>query len=152
LTTIKNKVNQDFEKIIDSNDLIIFSGGDKDPVRDYVESTLYRLASAANKPIFGVCHGFQCLTMLMGGSINKIDQHLNTSHYVTDVLTKHTHWVNSYHTYKISQLPEDVTVLATDPDGNCESFIKGNIGGVMWHPEREPFTWLPLSLAQLFAS
>lgn len=143
LNTIQNQINQDFEKIVDTNDLIIFSGGDPDPVRDHVETTLYELALKKDKPIFGVCHGLQCLTMLMGGTISPIDGHLNTGHYVTDIVTNTKRWVNSYHRFKVSQLPADVTVLATDPDGNCESFIRKNIGGVMWHPEREPFIWIP---------
>jgi gamma-glutamyl-gamma-aminobutyrate hydrolase PuuD len=149
ITSIKNHFYQDFDEIVDSHDIIIFSGGNTDKTRTFVEMMLYEKAVAKNKPIIGVCHGFNFLTHIMGGAVKPINNHHNTTHNVIDSITKNQHNVNSFHSYCVDKIPNDVTILATDLDGNCESFIKGNVCGVMWHPERLPYTWLPESITQI---
>ena len=153
LQLIPNRRDQDLDKILSNNDMLIISGGDRHPVRDYLEYNLIDLFIDSGKPILGVCHGFQCLTMHLGGIIEPITQHMACGHMVVDNQTGQKHWANSYHTFRAKQLPNGVDILATDAEsGDCESWIRGNVGGVMWHPERPPFNWMPASLAQLLIS
>jgi gamma-glutamyl-gamma-aminobutyrate hydrolase PuuD len=152
LQLIPNRRDQDLGQILTSNDMLIISGGDRHPVRDYIEYELINMFMRADKPILGICHGFQCLTMHLGGCIEKIDQHMSCGHMVHDIITGNTQWVNSYHTFRISVLPDNVDVLAITDAGDCESWIKGNIGGVMWHPERGVFNWMPQPLQALLSA
>ena len=153
INLVPNKRDQDLERTLRNNDLLIISGGDRHPVRDYIEYNLIELFRQAGKPIFGVCHGFQCLTMHFGGAIEPLTQHMACGHRVTDCQTNNDQWVNSYHSYRVARLPQGVEVLAVDAESkDCESWILGNIGGVMWHPERPPFDWIPSRLAQLLIS
>lgn len=149
ITAVKNQIDQNFDDIVDTHDVIIFGGGNTDRVRMYVELKLYDIAVAKNKPIIGVCHGFNFLTHVLGGSVTDIANHHNTTHDVVETKTDIVYKVNSFHTFTVDKLPNNVTVLATDIDGNCESFITGNVGGVMWHPERDPQMWLPDEIKQL---
>jgi len=149
ITAIKNQIDQNFDEIVDMHDIIIFGGGNTDKVRTYVEMVLYEKAIAKNKTIIGVCHGFNFLTHMLGGTVAPIDNHHNTVHDIIDVETGDRHMVNSFHGYSVDTVPDGVTILANDLDGNCESFIKDTVCGVMWHPERVPYTWLPYRIAEL---
>lgn len=113
-----------------------------------VERELFDAAMRLGRPIVGVCHGLQRLTEMMGGCLEPMDGHHGTAHDVFDHLGDR-HTVNSFHNFRISMLPPGVSVLATDMDGNCESWAIGNVSGVMWHPERQPFGWLPGAIAQV---
>lgn len=148
LSFIPNRPDLDFHSISHKSDVLIFTGGDRDPVRDLVEDRLFAAASKICKPIIGICHGFQRLTELMGGTIEPIDGHANTGHDVFDTQGKR-HWVNSHHRFRVRDLPIGTTVAATDSHGNCESWVCGNMGGVMWHPERGPFDWVPDELSRI---
>lgn len=143
ITAVKNQIEQNFDDIVDSHDVIIFGGGNTDRIRMYVELKLYEIAVSKNKPVIGICHGFNFLTHVLGGSVEPISGHHNTVHQVLELKTNMLHTVNSFHTFKVDVIPTDVTVLANDLDGNCESFIKDNVCGVMWHPERNSDVWLP---------
>lgn len=150
LYVIPNRYDLDLKSVVNAHDLIIISGGERHPIRDWVEWNIIELCLAANKPVLGVCHGFQCLTMHHGGSIEHIDQHMRTGHHVVDAQGDR-HWVNSYHTFRVVSVPRNATCLAKDEDGNCESWIMGRQGGVMWHPERGPAGWLPDQLQLLIS-
>lgn len=145
LTVIPNRLDQDLIKLASDIDLLIISGGDDHPVRDYIEVTLTNQLCMLGKPIIGVCHGFQFLTKHFGGEIEPVSNHHNTTHNV--VYDDKQLTVNSYHSYKVKTLPKGAMSLAYDLDNNCESWIKDNIGGVMWHPERE--SWLPKQIKDL---
>ena len=147
LVYIANRPDQDFHSIAYTSDLIIFTGGDRDPIRDLVEERIFSSAHRIGKPLIGICHGFQRLTEMMGGTVAPIDGHSDVGHEVTDPKGAR-HWVNSHHRFRVQDLPPGATVLATDTDGNCESWVHGSIGGVMWHPERRPFDWLPDEIAR----
>jgi hypothetical protein len=45
--------------------------------------------------------------------------------------------------------PKQATVLATDEQGNCESWIYKNIGAVVWHPERMSEPYWPKQIGDL---
>ena len=145
LTIVPNRLNQDLVQLANDIDLLIITGGNNHPVRDIIETTLVDHLYKLGKPIIGVCHGFQMLTEYFGGTLESTNRHYNTTHNVV-YGNKHVS-VNSYHTNKIRKLPEGAIPLAYDLDNNCESWIKGNIGGVMWHPERE--SWLPKEIKDL---
>jgi gamma-glutamyl-gamma-aminobutyrate hydrolase PuuD len=59
--------------------------------------------------------------------------------------------VNSYHKLCIERPPEGATVLAHDPDGNVEAWIRGHTAGIMWHPERMKDPWIPKEIKVLFS-
>ena len=134
LWVIPNRLDQDFNRLSLSLDVLIISGGDNHPIRDQVEVTLTQLMHSLNKPIIGICHGLQFLTEYFGGSIAPVDNHRNIKHTVTYNTEVE---VNSYHSNKIVKLPDGAISLAHDKDGNCEAWIMKNICGVMWHPERD---------------
>lgn len=145
LTVIPNRLDQDLIQLANDIDLLIISGGNNHPVRDVIEATLVDQLYKLGKPIIGVCHGLQFLTEYFGGKLEFVEQHHNTTHNV--VYDNKQVLVNSYHTNKIATLPKGAISLAHDLDNNCESWIKGNIGGVMWHPERK--SWLPKDIKDL---
>lgn len=148
LRFIPNLAKQDFGLIARGSDVIVYTGGDRDPIRDLVEDRLLAAALDAGKPIIGICHGFQRLTEMLGGSVEPIDGHADVGHDIFDG-SGGRHWVNSHHRFRVKDVPRGSMILATDTAGNVESWLRGSIGGVMWHPERGPFDWLPGELAQI---
>jgi len=40
-------------------------------------------------------------------------------------------------------------VLATDPEGDVESWIKDNICAIVWHPERMEETFIPPEILEV---
>lgn len=139
LTVIPNRLDQDFEHLANNIDLLIISGGDVHPIRQHIEITLTDLLCKLGKPVIGVCHGFRFLTEYFGGTVEPVEQHYDTTHKV--IYNKEIKIVNSYHSLKVTNPPDGAKPLVYDLENNCESWIKGNVGGVMWHPERE--SWLP---------
>lgn len=148
LVFIPNHQDQDFSEIARDIDLLVITGGDNDPTRVAVESILIAEMQCHNKPIIGVCHGCFILTEHLGGECDSIENHHNTSHYVqyrdTAIL------VNSFHTHCVRHLPPDAVNLCTSEDEICEAWIKGNIAGITWHPERMEHPWIPNEIARLF--
>jgi carbamoylphosphate synthase small subunit len=139
LVTIPNRTDMDIDV-----DLLIVTGGDNHPVRDIVENKLVQQFILESKPIIGICHGAFLLTEMLGGKVDSIEGHMDSSHLING-----TQMVNSYHTLQILQHPEQSTVLATDEQGNCESWIYKNIGAVVWHPERMNEPYWPKQIGDL---
>lgn len=128
-------------------DILIVTGGDTHPVRNQVEQELIDTMSTRNVPIIGICHGCQLLTQQLGGTVVPVDDHMDSHHNVT--YQEQQHLVNSYHKLRIQQPPKAATVLARDPDGYPEAWIRGNIAGIMWHPERMIEPWIPEEISCL---
>jgi len=113
------------------------------PDRDMVETLLIEKCLARQRPIIGVCHGFQKLVAFFGGSIANIKGHVGTAHDILFSNTGEKRRVNSYHNQGIAALPatwsagaisvtDDTVEMAMDTEYKCL--------GLMWHPERtEPF-------------
>jgi gamma-glutamyl-gamma-aminobutyrate hydrolase PuuD len=57
--------------------------------------------------------------------------------------------VNSYHTQRIEIPHKSATILAVDPEGNCEAWIDKNLAGIVWHPERMQNPWIPEEIENL---
>jgi gamma-glutamyl-gamma-aminobutyrate hydrolase PuuD len=99
------------------------------------------------KPILGICHGCFLLTEVLGGVVGSAVGHMDTSHtvyYFGDV-----HIVNSYHTNQVTTPHRSATILAVDPEGNCEAWIDKNLAGIVWHPERMKNPWIPEEIENL---
>jgi GMP synthase-like glutamine amidotransferase len=141
LTFIPNNLKQDFQKLADSIDLLIITGGDDSVLRRTVETKLSAEMLKQSKPIIGVCHGSFLLIDLLGGSVVPVDRHSDTVHNIW--YRGSAQEVNSYHNQTISRIHTSGKILALDDDGNVESWIDGKIAGVTWHPERMIKPWLP---------
>jgi len=147
LVPIANRSDQDFKSIAADLDALIITGGDDSILRRHTELKLSIEVMMLKKPILGVCHGCFLLTDIVGGHIDEIDGHMDTEHdvqYFGEIVR-----VNSYHNLYIQQPHTTATILATDPDGRCESWIDHHLAGVVWHPERMKEPWLPDEITNL---
>lgn len=136
------------------------SCGAINPMRDAAELALARLLLTADKPVLGICRGFQVLNVALGGDLyqdlpSEYDGELIAhrqeqpdsypSHPVTvkrgtrlaaivgEMLT-----VNSLHHQAVRRLGA-WSVCAQSPDGVIEAAEAGDhpfMLGVQWHPER----------------
>jgi gamma-glutamyl-gamma-aminobutyrate hydrolase PuuD len=147
LIIIANRQDQDFEKLADTIDCLIITGGDSRRARIATENRVTLQMIKRQKPIVGICHGAFYLTRLLGGVVGKLDGHQNTSHSV--LYNQVQYPVNSYHRLNIERVHNHAKVLATNEEGFCEAWIDGNIGGVVWHPERMVKPWMPPEIGSL---
>ena len=147
LTPIPNRTDQDFQKLADTLDALIITGGDDAPIRRTTELKLATQMMIRQKPIVGICHGCFLLTDILGGQVSEAITHNDTSHSVWYFGEEKT--VNSYHTLQVKEPHAKATVLAIDPEGYCESWIDGNIAGIVWHPERMQTPWIPDEIENL---
>lgn len=138
---VANLPKQDFDRLADDLDLYIITGGDDSTPRRISEIRLALAMMKRQKPIVGVCHGAFLLTDILGGKVVEIDGHLDVMHevnYFGEIIE-----VNSHHNLAIKIPHKNATVLVNDSEGNCESWIDGNLAGVVWHPERMETAWIP---------
>lgn len=135
-----------------------------DAYRDEYELKIMDYAIRHDKPVLGICRGFQLMNVYFGGSLyqdiqtqkpNAI-QHRDADIYdqlnheivftegkLLDRLHHHEtrRKVNSVHHQGVKQLGQDLEVLATcKEDGLIEAFRwkqaeEGKVIGVQWHPE-----------------
>ena len=148
LTFIPNRLDQDFDLLLEDVDLLILTGGDNRPIRRRTERRAVIAMLKRNKPVIGVCHGAFLLTKFLGGTVEKIQGHQNSIHKVIHNNCEYT--VNSSHRYGISSLPSSAKVLATDEQGRCEAWIDHNISGIVWHPERLEDGFIPPEIGVFF--
>jgi gamma-glutamyl-gamma-aminobutyrate hydrolase PuuD len=144
---LPNYLNVDFDYIADDLDCLILTGGDDSTLRRTVETKLATKVMQRNKPVIGICHGAFMLTDLLGGVVEPILGHKDTTHkinYFGDLIS-----VNSYHDSAITKLHKTGTQLCSDDNGHTEAFIDGKLAGVVWHPERMEVPWLPDEIEDL---
>lgn len=134
--------------------------GEVFPERDVFDMEIYKTAVKFNKPVFGICRGFQIINVVNGGSLYqdlsyadfvklKHDQQDNPSqatHFVKfeegtflrDILGEESK-VNSFHHQILKDVAPGFKVVAKSPDGVVESIQKITedcfVVGVQWHPE-----------------
>lgn len=147
LISISNRLDQDFDELAELLDVYIITGGDDSTLRRNVELKLAASILERRKPIIGICHGCFLLTDVLGGRVEEVIGHVDTSHTVN--YFGDTQVVNSYHGLGITELHSTGTVLATDVEGHCESWIDGKIAGIVWHPERMTLPWIPDEIQDL---
>ena len=163
--------------LLDRVDALIFSGGGDinplylgeeplrelggiNPVRDWHELMLVRLAANRQIPILGICRGLQVMTAALGGELyqdiyketsatlkhsQKTERHVATHtvcitpksllHKIfdTEVLA-----VNSFHHQAVREAAPGFTISAFSADGlieAVESTHYKSMIGVQWHPE-----------------
>ncbi len=148
LVFIANNPNQDFEKLADSVDALIITGGDDSAIRRVTELRISSQMMKLHKPILGICHGAFLLTDVLGGSVDRCEGHMDTDHEIEYMGLKRS--VNSYHSQTIKHLHRTGHCLAKDEQGNCEAWIDGRISGVVWHPERMDDPWIPAEISNSF--
>lgn len=150
LHPIPNIRNLDFKNYGKSLDCLVITGGDNDPLRVHNELNLIINFRALNKPIIGICHGAFLLTKVCSGKIEPSDNHYNKDHRVFYLTDSKYYTVNSFHGAVITKVSDKTTVLALDTDGHIESWIKGNIAAIIWHPERDKNMFIPDEIRDLY--
>jgi len=135
-----------------------------DPYRDVYELKILNYAIENDKPVLGICRGFQLLNVYFGGSLYQDIEHFHLKPIkhrdaeIYDQLFHHVvfekgkilerlhpdpdkNLVNSVHHQGIKKLGKDLEVLAyCMEDGMIEAFHwvkapEGKVMGVQWHPE-----------------
>jgi len=136
--------NVDFvDKIINSADGVILSGGGTVGIqknRDKVEGKLVELCIKEKIPLLGICRGMQFINVYFGGTLTKVDNHVNRNHKLFTKLYKGGGGiVNSYHEQGIEKLSSELKTFAYSDDRVIEGIyhIKHKIMGIQWHPERD---------------
>ena len=151
---------KDVSRIVDRLDGFIISGGpDVNPMiygegkldvcgdlsekRDELEIQVIIEAMKQNKPLFGICRGFQLINSFLGGSLyqdlntqfkkevnhRQEKPYLNPSHSVNvsgllkDITGKDLLMVNSCHHQGVKQLADCLDVVAYSDDSLVEAFV-----------------------------
>ncbi|WKL58789.1 gamma-glutamyl-gamma-aminobutyrate hydrolase family protein [Asticcacaulis sp. ZE23SCel15] len=130
--------------------------------RDSVSFAMIEAMIDTQKPVFGICRGFQEINVALGGTLRR---DLGPKHHAPDTVSfndmfEFGHdvtlidggffeerlggnlWVNSVHFQGVARLADGLTMEAVAPDGIIEAF-SANLGGsqvvaVQWHPEWRP--------------
>lgn len=145
---------QDADALLDALGIenLILTGGD-DPVgtpdptdpahaRDRFEHRALEWARRRNVPVLGVCRGMQMLTLARGGTLQPVAGHDQSVHGLSEAPSEFPSQVNSFHRFSVHRLGDDQEVLARSEDGVIEALRSTDTptAGVMWHPERPPFS------------
>lgn len=124
------------------------------PVRYDFEEALLTAAVENDKPVIGICRGFQMILETFGGSLatDLVDGHKqNTPYYETwhpvninpqsklyGILGAETKDVNSIHVQKAERIPDGFLIAAAAKDGVIESVEHAGdrfVLGYQFHPE-----------------
>ncbi len=144
-----NKINTNSLK--NSDGLFLMGGGNINKIekkkinkiRDQFERNLFRYFIKKNKPIIGICRGFQNIVNFYGVKLFKVNNHVRTSHHLkinnSRFIKSKRLVVNSYHNYGIKNLPENFNAISKLKDGTIEiaEHKTKNILCLMFHPERK---------------
>ena len=152
-----------------SGGLLLTGGGDPDPAyfsepdenpgyiydekRDKMEFELIQMFMKEEKPIMGICRGFQMINIACGGSLHqdiyeKIKEYHpeGKDHYVCS--KKGSWWeqvygprfmVNSFHHQTLNRIGKNLEVTAIAENTEIPEAIEHKylpVYGVQWHPER----------------
>lgn len=130
-----------------------------DPIRDRYELKLLKAFVTRNKPVLGICRGFQLMNVFKGGTLfqdlpTQLPSEL--THFKSELYEKLTHTVDieaggmlqgmyekggeivSIHHQGVKKLGHGLRVEARSPDGLIEAFSSTDdkfFVGVQWHPE-----------------
>jgi GMP synthase-like glutamine amidotransferase len=144
LIPVPNRKDLDYDGLAEELDLLIITGGMNEDIRVITETEIATSMVSMGKPVLGICHGAFLLTHILRGQVDgDKEQHFfsnHTNYYETQGREVE---VNSSHTVFIKEKPPGAQVLCTDPEGDCESWIKDNICAIVWHPERMDVPFVP---------
>ncbi len=163
--------------LLDRLDGVLFSGGadiglqhfngephptvEEEPVRDALELPLLRAVVEADKPLLGICRGFQVMNVALGGTLytHILDQLPNALQHdwgdkprdtlahpvrveegtrLAEILSAPVLQVNSLHHQGIKDLAPNLKAAAYAPDGLIEGIELPDHKfalAVQWHPE-----------------
>ncbi|PIC75963.1 gamma-glutamyl-gamma-aminobutyrate hydrolase [Sporosarcina sp. P19] len=142
------------------------------PERDESELALIKTMADQDKPVFGICRGYQLINVAFGGTIYQdiyaqLSEDLLQHHQLTDLEfafhsidivgdSKLVEWagtsevrVNSLHHQAVREVRAPLVVTAFAKDGVIEAFESTAhrfVVGVQWHPEAMVKREDPLSL------
>ena len=130
------------------------------PVRDWHELMLVRLAANRQIPVLGICRGLQVMTAALGGKLYQdiyqeagatikhgqdTERHVAThsvrveaGSVLAGVFGATSIAVNSFHHQAVKEAAPGFAVTALSPDGlieAVESTMHKSMMGVQWHPE-----------------
>ena len=136
-----------------------------DPARDRMTAALIKATLARQRPVFGVCRGFQELNIAFGGTLRRdtsrspdLLAHHAPDDAAFDAMFDHSHpvsltpggllhgaygrdalTVSSVHFQGVGRLGQGLQIEAQAPDGIIEA-VSTRVGGapvlaVQWHPE-----------------
>ncbi len=139
------------KNISDADGLILLGGGDlykyhktfENKLRDRFEKELLKKFIKTNKPILGICRGFQQIINFYGEKLEKKVGHVNKTHILklnkNRFLSLNNLSVNSYHNYVITKLPKSFNLVSKYKDQSIEiaEHKKKKILCIMFHPERK---------------
>ena len=142
----------DYDGLAEELDLLIITGGRNEDIRVITETEIATSMVSMGKPVLGICHGAFLLTHILGGQVDgDKEQHFFSEHTNYYDTQGREVTVNSSHTVFIKNKPPGAQILCTDPEGDCESWIKDNICAIVWHPERMESDNNEYPLDKLFA-
>ncbi len=135
-----------FEKISEMTpDGVFLSNGPGDPAATGIYAVpLIKKLIKNNIPIFGICLGFQLLSIALGAKTIKMFQgHRGANHPVKDTRSGDVLITTQNHGFEVDKnsIPNDVEVTHTSLFDNCIEGIKSKKGpffGVQFHPEASP--------------
>ncbi len=136
----------DMDKVEEFHSIILSPGPGIPSEAGQMPALLKRYAST--KKILGVCLGHQCIAENYGGSISNLSQvyhgvgtpiKLNDDNHALFAKLDNPVIVGRYHSWIVDaeNLPDELTVLATDEDGRIMAMAhkKDRVVGVQFHPE-----------------
>ena len=155
---IPSNVDMSVYDSLDLNGIILTGGNDLSSqsenllskLRDKHENICIKYAIENSIPLLGVCRGMQLIAEYFESTLKKVNGHIAKRHKFISI-NEHAYKkyfnkidnVNSFHTYAIDILGDDLNAVGICPDDNVIEAIvhkKYKIFGQMWHPEREkPF-------------
>lgn len=145
-TFINSKIDIYSNKIINSYDLIVFSGGNsstlkqkREIIRNNIDNKVLKYAIKNKIKILGICHGAQFLAKKFNFNLKRINFIGNHKVFFNINNVKFEKVVNSYHNESIQiKKTKIVEILGLCKNNMVEAFhVKDKkILGIMWHPER----------------
>ena len=137
-------LDDNYKKVLDMCDGIIFQGGDNPEIIDYYAlKYLYDI----NKPVLGICLGMQEMGLLFNGKLKQVLNHKKKLNYVHGVkINKTSKLYNIYKSdyikvnsrHKDRLIKTDLDIVGISDDGTIEAIEDKNkkfFIGVQWHPE-----------------
>jgi gamma-glutamyl-gamma-aminobutyrate hydrolase PuuD len=144
---LPNTTNQDFAHVSDNLDSLILTGGESSELRNSIELSLANKMIERGKPVVGIAQGGLAIADILGATLEPIKKHVTENYpiiYHGEVIE-----VTGDHRTGILKNETSVEVLCTDYNGYTEAFIKDNIAGLLWNPERMQNPWIPPEIALL---